>query len=59
MEEFQKLWEQIKAKLQIILDEDVYNETFAGITSVFKIVNNYVYLVAPNSFIKGKSNRST
>ncbi len=54
MEEFQKLWEQIKAKLQIILDEDVYNETFAGITSVFKIVNNYVYLVAPNSFIKGK-----
>jgi chromosomal replication initiator protein len=54
MEEFQKLWEQIKTKLQIILDEDVYNETFAGITSVFKIVNNYVYLVAPNSFIKGK-----
>jgi chromosomal replication initiator protein len=54
MEEFQKLWELIKAKLQIILDEDVYNETFAGITSVFKIVNNYVYLVAPNSFIKGK-----
>ncbi|MFH0993438.1 MAG: DnaA/Hda family protein, partial [bacterium] len=54
MEEFQKLWEQIKTKLQIILDEDVYNETFAAITSVFKIVNNYVYLVAPNSFIKGK-----
>jgi chromosomal replication initiator protein len=54
MEEFQKLWEQIKTKLQIILDEDVYNETFANITSVFKIVNNTVYLVAPNSFVKGK-----
>jgi chromosomal replication initiator protein len=54
MEDFEKIWEKIKYKLQMTLEEDVFNETFAGITNVFKVVNNYVFLIAPNSFVKGK-----
>ena len=54
MEDFEKLWEKIKSKLQVTLEEDVFTETFLGITNVFKVVNNYVYLIAPNSFVKGK-----
>ena len=54
MEDFEKIWEKIKNKLQMTLEEDVFNETFAPITNVFKVVNHYVFLIAPNSFVKGK-----
>lgn len=54
MEQFEKIWDKIKNQLQITLDDDVYNEHFANITTVFKVVNNTVYLVAPNSFVKSK-----
>ncbi|MGE0003292.1 MAG: DnaA/Hda family protein, partial [Candidatus Izemoplasmatales bacterium] len=54
MEQFEHIWEKIKGQLQITLDEDVYNEHFAHINTVFKVVNNTVYLIAPNSFVKSK-----
>jgi len=54
MEEYQKIWDKIKYQLQLTLDEDVYSEHFASISNVFKVVNNYVYLISPNSFIKSK-----
>ncbi len=54
MENYESLWESVKLKLQITLDEDVFNETFGAINGVFKVVNNNIYLVVPNSFIKSK-----
>jgi chromosomal replication initiator protein len=54
MEQYEKIWSQIKSRLQISLDNDVYNEHFANISNVFKVVNNYIYLIAPNSFVKNK-----
>ncbi len=54
MNEFEKIWSQIKSRLQVSLDIDVFNEHFANISNVFKVVNNYVYLIAPNSFVKNK-----
>jgi chromosomal replication initiator protein len=54
MEEFGKIWAKIKSRLQINLDNDIYNEHFANISNIFKVVNNYVYLIAPNSFVKNK-----
>jgi chromosomal replication initiator protein len=54
MDNYENLWENIKSKLKITLDEDVYNETFGGITNVFKVINNNIYLVAPNSYVKSK-----
>ncbi|XMB71565.1 chromosomal replication initiator protein DnaA [Mycoplasmatota bacterium WC30] len=54
MEEFERIWSKIKSRLQISLDVDVYNEHFSNISNIFKVVNNYVYLIAPNSFVKNK-----
>jgi len=54
MEEFEKIWNKIKSRLQISLDDDVYNEHFAKISNIFKVQNKYVYLIAPNSFVKNK-----
>ena len=54
MEEFEKIWSNIKSRLQINLDNDVYNEHFSNISNVFKVINNYIYLIAPNSFVKNK-----
>jgi len=54
MEQYEMIWDKIKSKLQITLDEDVYNEHFANISTVFKVVNNAIYLIAPNPFVKSK-----
>lgn len=54
MEEYGKIWDKIKYQLQITLDDDVFNEHFANINNVFKVVNNAVYLISPNQFIKSK-----
>ncbi|MDD3122193.1 MAG: chromosomal replication initiator protein DnaA [Candidatus Izemoplasmatales bacterium] len=54
MDQFENIWNKIKNQLQINLEEDVYNEHFANISNIFKVVNNSVYLIAPNSFIKSK-----
>lgn len=53
-EEYQKIWEKIKYQLQLTMDEDVYNEHFLGISTVFKVINNSIYLISPNSFVKSK-----
>ncbi len=54
MYDFEKIWSNIKSRLQFSLDNDVYNEHFSNISNVFKVNNNYVYLIAPNSFVKNK-----
>ena len=54
MEQYQKIWDKIKYQLQMTLDDDVYNEHFFGISNVFKVINNTIYLISPNSFIKSK-----
>lgn len=54
MNEFENIWNSIKNKLQITLDEETFNEQFSEINTVFKVNNNTVYLVAPNSYVKSK-----
>ena len=54
MYDFEKIWSDIKSRLQLSLNSDVYNEQFSSITNIFKVVNNYIYLIAPNSFVKNK-----
>jgi len=54
MDNFESVWNQVKSKLQIIFDENIYNEHFSMINNVFKVSNNYIYLIAPNSYIKNK-----
>ncbi len=52
--DFEEIWKKIKSNLQIDFENDIYNEHFAGINNVFKVSNNFVYLIAPNSYIKNK-----
>jgi len=54
MYDFEEIWKRIKSSLQIDFDSDIYNEHFASINNVFKVNNNFVYLIAPNSYIKNK-----
>jgi chromosomal replication initiator protein len=52
MEKYTEIWEEIKQSLEEDLDEVVYTEIFEPVNTVFKVVNNYIYIVAPNEFIK-------
>jgi chromosomal replication initiator protein len=52
MEKYTEIWEEIKQSLEEDLDEVVYTEIFEPVHTVFKVVNNYIYIVAPNEFIK-------
>jgi chromosomal replication initiator protein len=54
MYDFEDIWKKIKSTLQVDFENDIYNEHFASINNVFKINNNFVYLIAPNSYIKSK-----
>ncbi len=52
MENYNAIWEEIKQSIEEDLDDVVYTEIFEPVNTVFKVVNNYIYLVAPNDFIK-------
>ncbi len=52
MEKYIKIWESIKQKLENDLEEVVFTDIFEPVNTVFKVVNNYIYIVAPNEFIK-------
>ena len=52
MEKYTQIWDEIKQSLEDDLEEVVFTEIFEPVNTVFKVVNNYIYLVAPNDFIK-------
>ena len=52
MQKYNEIWEEIKQSLEEDLERDVFTEIFEPVNSVFKVVNNYIYLIAPTEFIK-------
>ncbi|MCK5761531.1 MAG: chromosomal replication initiator protein DnaA [Candidatus Izimaplasma sp.] len=52
MKKYTKIWEEIKVKLENDLEEVVFTDIFEPVNTVFKVENNYIYIVAPNDFIK-------
>ena len=52
MEKYNKIWQEIKEDLRNDLEEMVYAEIFEPVDTVFKVVNNYIYIIAPSDFIK-------
>ncbi|AIO18278.1 Chromosomal replication initiator protein DnaA [Candidatus Izimaplasma bacterium HR1] len=52
MKKYTEIWEDIKQSLEEDLDEVVFTEIFRPVNTVFKVVNNYIYIVAPNEFVK-------
>lgn len=52
MQEHISVWNEIKGQLADSFEEISYQETIASIDSIFKVKNNYVYLLVENEFIK-------
>lgn len=52
MEKYTQIWLDIKEMLRNDLDDVVFKEIFDPVNTIFKVVNNYIYLVTPNDFIK-------
>ncbi len=52
MDKYIKIWDEVKQEIEEDLDEFVFTEIFEPVKTVFKVSNNYIYLVAPNDFVK-------
>ena len=52
MQKYHVIWEEIKQSLEDDLENDVFTEIFEPVNTIFKVVNNYIYLIVPNEFIK-------
>ena len=52
MQQYEEVWIQLKEKLKDVYDIEVYNEYFNDINHVYKMVNNYIYLIVPSEFVK-------
>ena len=52
MQEHIDIWNEIKSQLAASFEEQSYHETIESIDSIFKINNNYIYLIVENDFIK-------
>ena len=57
MEKYQVLWEDVKNDLELIYDEQTYNEVFSKLTNVHKFQNGYIYIIVELEFEKNRINR--
>ena len=57
MQEYQDLWDQILDNLHENLEDEIYNELFNTLSSVQKVSNNYLYVVAPSLYVQSRINR--
>ena len=47
-----EIWQEVKGRLEMQLEHNTFEEIFSEVDSVFKIKNNYIYLIVENEFIK-------
>lgn len=52
MEQQTEIWHEVKNELANQLENNTFEEIFESVDSVFKVRNNYIYLVVDNDFIK-------
>ncbi len=52
MQEHLDVWQEIKTQLSLSYEEESYKETIDAIDSIFKVKNNYIYLIVENDFVK-------
>jgi len=52
MDDANTLWLKVKEELKTIVEEKSFTDTFEAINDVFKVQNNYIYLVASNVVCK-------
>ena len=54
MDNAEKLWQIVKSKLETIYPGQFFEDTFKKIEKVYRIHNNYIYLIVSNQLIKYK-----
>ncbi len=52
MEQQAEIWHEVKNQLATQLESNTFEEIFESVDSVFKVRNNYIYLLVDNDFIK-------
>ena len=57
MQEYQELWNQIIDYIHEHLEDEIYNELFNTLSSVQKVADNYLYVVAPSLYVQSRINR--
>ncbi len=50
--EHMNIWQEVKGQLEMQLEDNTYEEIFNSVDSVFKVKNNFIYLLVENDFIK-------
>ena len=54
MDNAETLWQIVKSKLETAYTKQVYEDNFQQINKIYRVHNNYIYLVVPNQFVKYK-----
>jgi chromosomal replication initiator protein len=57
MNTYDVLWQKILTELELIFNEETFQEVFEPLKSTHKYANGYVYVLVPNDFIKNRINR--
>ncbi|MFH5881422.1 chromosomal replication initiator protein DnaA [Liberiplasma polymorphum] len=52
MQEHVEVWNEIRSELADTFEEQSFQETIGAIDSIFKVKNNYIYLLVENEFVK-------
>ena len=54
MDNAETLWQIVKSKLESNYNKQVFEDTFKDINKVYRVHNNYIYLIVANQLIKYK-----
>lgn len=54
MENAEALWQKVKERLEANYAKQVYEDTFQQINKIYRVHNNYIYLIVSNQFVKYK-----
>ena len=54
MDNAETLWQIVKSKLESYYNKQVYEDTFQQINKIYRVHNNYIYLIVSNQLIKYK-----
>lgn len=53
----QELWEKVKELIASSVESETFKETFSGIDQIYKVKDNFIYLVVPNQVAKYRINK--
>lgn len=54
MDNAEALWQRVKSKLESAYTKQVFEDTFQQINKIYRVHNNYIYLIVSNQFVKYK-----